>query len=54
MTLALVLVGIVIWLFLLYFLGLPTLAKRRYVLFVLGFPIPILWAFGALLPGRGE
>lgn len=53
MELALILVGIIIWLFLLWFLGIPTLAKRRYVLFALGIPIPIFWAFGALLPARG-
>ena len=41
-----------LWLILFWLLGVPTLAKRRYVLFVLGFTVPIFWAFGALLPGR--
>ncbi len=43
----------VLWLILFWLLGVPTLAKQRYVLFVLGFPIPLFWAFGALLPERG-
>lgn len=52
MYLALGLVGLVLWLALLFFLGVPTLFKGRYVLFVLGVFLPILWAFGALLPAR--
>jgi hypothetical protein len=43
-----------LWLILFWLLGIPTLFKRHYVFFVLGFPIPIFWALGALLPARGE
>ncbi len=52
MWLALGLVGFVLWLAVLFFLGVPTLLKGRYVLFVLGIFLPVLWAFGALLPAR--
>jgi hypothetical protein len=52
--LAAILFTIFLYLILFWLLGIPCLFKRRYVLFVLGFPIPIFWAIGALLPGRGE
>ena len=54
MPLAAILFVTFIYLIVFWLLGIPTLLKRRYVFFVLGFPVPVFWALGALLPARGE
>jgi hypothetical protein len=43
----------IIYLFLLVFLGVKTFKNRRWVLFVLGFFIPLLWIVGGVLPPKG-
>ncbi|HTR89511.1 MAG TPA: hypothetical protein VMG62_05320 [Solirubrobacteraceae bacterium] len=43
----------IIYLFLLVFLGVKTANNRRWVLFVLGIFIPLLWIVGGVLPPRG-
>jgi hypothetical protein len=43
----------IIYIFLLVFLGVKTAKNRRWVLFVLGIFIPLLWIVGGVLPPRG-
>jgi hypothetical protein len=42
-------VGVVLWLTLLVVLGTATLGNGHWVLFILGIPLPIFWAIGALI-----
>jgi hypothetical protein len=44
----------IIYLFLLVYLGVKTAKNGRWVLFVLGFVIPLLWIVGGVLPPRGK
>ena len=39
-----------LWLVLLISLGMTTLRKGHWVMFILGIFIPIFWVFGALMP----
>jgi ABC-type multidrug transport system permease subunit len=48
MTFIWILLGIV-YLLCLIFLGVTTIRKGHYVLFVIGFFLPILWILGALI-----
>jgi hypothetical protein len=43
----------IIYIFLLVYLGVKTAKNRRWVLFALGFLIPVLWIIGGILPPRG-
>ncbi len=43
----------VIYLLLFIVLGLKTLRNRRWVLFAIGFIVPIAWIIGGVLPPRG-
>jgi hypothetical protein len=43
----------IIYVFLLVFLGVKTFKNRRWVLFVLGFFIPLLWIVGGVMPPKG-
>jgi hypothetical protein len=42
-------VGVVLWLTLLVVLGTATLRNGHWVMFILGIPLPIFWAIGALI-----
>jgi len=44
----------IIYVVLLVVLGVRTARNGRWVLFVLGFLLPLLWIAGALLPPRGR
>ena len=44
----------IIYIFLLVFLGVKTAKNGRWVLFVLGIFIPLLWIIGGVLPPRGK
>ena len=44
----------IVYLFLLVYLGVKTARNGRWVLFVLGFVIPLLWIVGGVLPPRGK
>lgn len=43
----------IIYVFLLVFLGVKTIRNGRWVLFILGFFIPLLWIIGGILPPKG-
>ncbi len=43
----------IIYVFLLVFLGVKTFKSGRWILFVLGFFIPLLWILGGVLPPKG-
>ena len=43
----------IIYVFLLLFLGVRTFQNRRWVLFGLGFLLPVLWIIGGVLPPKG-
>jgi hypothetical protein len=43
----------ILYLFLMAFFGIKTFRSKRWVLFVLGFVIPLLWIIGGVLPPRG-
>jgi hypothetical protein len=44
----------VLYLALIFILGVQTIQNGRWVLFVLGLFLPILWIVGAILPPRGR
>jgi len=46
--------GAVIYIVLVITLGLTTLRKGHWVLFFLGFVLPLFWLFGALGPSRAQ
>src|SRR5271165_62810 len=51
---SLVYVGLgIIYVFLLIFLGVKCVRNRRWILFVLGFFVPVLWIIGGVLPPKG-
>jgi hypothetical protein len=43
----------IIYLFLLVFLGVRTIKNGRWILFILGFFVPLLWIIGGVLPPKG-
>jgi len=47
-------VGAVIWLILLIFLGLRSLRRGHWVMFIIGLFIPLFWLIGALMPPTME
>jgi hypothetical protein len=52
--LALLFVGIgILYFVLLVVLGVRTFQNKHYVLFALGFVIPVIWIVGAMLPPKG-
>ncbi len=42
--------GFVIWLTLLVILGVATLRRGHWIMFILGIPLPIFWLIGAIIP----
>lgn len=44
--------GVLLWLMCLIFLGIRTLRRGHWVLFLFGIGLPIFWLFGALIPAR--
>ncbi len=42
-----------LWLVLLIWLGLRTLRRGHWVMFLVGLVLPIFWLIGALIPRRG-
>jgi hypothetical protein len=45
-------VGVLVWLALLIFLGIRTLRRGHWVIFLIGLARPIAWLVGAFLPSR--
>jgi len=45
--------GFLLWLVLLIWLGLRTLRRGHWVMFIVGLFLPIFWLIGALIPRRG-
>jgi hypothetical protein len=45
-------VAFVLWIVLLIVLGIKTLRKGHWVMFLIGIPLPIFWLIGALIPAR--
>ena len=43
----------IIYVFLLLFLGVKTIKNGHWILFVIGFFIPIVWIVGGMLPPKG-
>jgi hypothetical protein len=43
-------IGAVAYLILLVTLGITSLRKGHWVMFILGFPLPVFWLIGALMP----
>jgi hypothetical protein len=50
MWLGLGIVGFVLWVILLVFLGIATLRRGHWIMFIIGIPLPLFWAIGALIP----
>jgi len=44
--------GGLLYLVLAFTLGLMTLRKGHWVMFIIGIPIPLFWLIGALMPSR--
>jgi hypothetical protein len=44
--------GFLIWLALLIFLGIRTLRRGHWVMFLIGLFFPLFWIIGALIPAR--
>jgi hypothetical protein len=44
--------GIILYLVLLFVLGLTTLRKGHWVMFILGIFFPLFWIIGAIMPPR--
>jgi hypothetical protein len=44
----------ILYIVLLVVLGVKTVRNGRWVLFILGFIVPLLWIVGGLLPPKGE
>jgi hypothetical protein len=44
--------GFLLWLVLLIFLGIRTLRRGHWVMFLVGIVLPIFWLIGALIPAR--
>ena len=45
--------GFLLWLVLLIWLGLRTLRHGHWVMYLVGLVLPIFWVIGALIPRRG-
>ena len=43
---------LLLWLVLFIFLGIKTLRKGHWVMFLIGIVLPIFWIIGALIPAR--
>jgi hypothetical protein len=43
----------IIYIFLLIFLGVRTIKNGHWILFIIGFFIPIVWILGGMLPPKG-
>ena len=43
----------IIYVVLLFVCGVRTFQQKHWVLFVLGFPIPLLWIIGSMIPPKG-
>jgi hypothetical protein len=43
-------IGAVAYIILLVTLGITSLRKGHWVMFILGFPLPVFWLIGALMP----
>ncbi len=43
----------IVYLFLLLFLGVRTFQHRHFVLFIVGFFVPLVWIAGAMMPPKG-
>ena len=43
---------VVLWTVLFFFLGLKALRRGHWVMFLLGWILPIFWIIGALIPAR--
>ena len=43
----------IIYVFLLVFLGIKTLKNGHWIMFILGFILPIFWIIGGILPPKG-
>jgi hypothetical protein len=44
--------GVLLWLAFLIFLGIRTLRRGHWVIFLIGLVLPIAWLVGAFLPSR--
>ena len=44
--------GFLLWLVLLIFLGIRTLRRGHWVMFLVGIVLPLFWLIGALIPRR--
>jgi hypothetical protein len=44
--------GGILYLVLLFTLGIMTIRKGHWVMFLLGIPLPLFWIIGALMPPR--
>jgi hypothetical protein len=52
--LSLLYVGLgIIYIFLLIFLGVRTIKNGHWILFIIGFFIPLVWIIGGMLPPKG-
>ena len=43
-------VGAVLWLTVFVILGIACLRRGHWIMFIIGIPLPIFWAIGALIP----
>ena len=43
----------IIYIFLLIFLGVKTIKNGHWILFIIGFFIPIVWIVGGMIPPKG-
>jgi hypothetical protein len=43
-------VGFILWFMLLVFLGVATLRRGHWIMFIVGIFLPLFWAIGALIP----
>ena len=43
----------IIYVFLLLFLGIKTIKNGHWILFIIGFFIPIVWIVGGMIPPKG-
>jgi len=44
----------ILYVFLLIFFGVKTFRNRRWIMFVIGFLVPVLWIIGGVLPPKGR
>jgi hypothetical protein len=43
----------IIYVFLLVFLGIKTIKNGHWILFIIGFILPVLWIIGGIIPPKG-